>query len=186
MAGQYGAPGGTDNPASVSRRGDESPERRPLAFVDRANAKSRESEMKISEVMTRNVETVRPDQTAQDAANFMLSADAGSIPVTEGERLIGMITDRDIAVRGIAKGYGPDTPVRDLMTDDLIVLRFDDDIEEAASKMSQAQVRRLPVIDENERLCGIVSLGDLSRQTDEQTASQALVGVSQPGGQHQQ
>jgi CBS domain-containing protein len=74
--------------------------------------------MKVSEVMTREVETVRPDQPVQDAAGFMLSADAGSIPVTEGDRLIGMITDRDIAVRGIAKGYGPDTPVRELMTDD--------------------------------------------------------------------
>jgi CBS domain-containing protein len=97
-----------------------------------------------------------------------------------------MITDRDIAVRGIAKGYGPDTPVRELMTDDLIVVRVDDDIEEAATKMSEAQVRRLPVIDSDERLCGIVSLGDLSRETDDQTASQALEGVSQPGGQHQQ
>jgi CBS-domain-containing membrane protein len=76
--------------------------------------------------------------------------------------------------------------VRELMTDDLIVVRVDDDIEEAATKMSEAQVRRLPVIDSDERLCGIVSLGDLSRETDDQTASQALEGVSQPGGQHQQ
>ncbi|HUP67964.1 MAG TPA: CBS domain-containing protein [Sphingomicrobium sp.] len=142
--------------------------------------------MKISEVMTRDVQTVSPDQPVQEAANFMLSADAGSIPVIEGDRLIGMITDRDIAVRGIAKGYGPETPVRELMTDDLIVLRIDDDIEEAATKMSEAQVRRLPVIDENERLCGIVSLGDLSRETDGETASEALEGVSQLGGQHQQ
>jgi CBS domain-containing protein len=142
--------------------------------------------MKISEVMTREVQTVSPDRSVQEAANFMLNTDAGSIPVTDGDRLIGMITDRDIAVRGIAKGYGPETPVRELMTDDLIVVRIDDDIEEAASKMSEAQVRRLPVIDDQERLCGIVSLGDLSRETDDQTASQALEGVSQPGGQHQQ
>ena len=142
--------------------------------------------MKVSEVMTREVETVRPDQPVQDAAGFMLSADAGSIPVTEGDRLIGMITDRDIAVRGIAKGYGPDTPVRELMTDDLIVLRVDDDIEEAATKMSQAQVRRLPVIDPDERLCGIVSLGDLSREADTDCATEALEGVSQPGGEHRQ
>src|SRR6476661_10520369 len=105
--------------------------------------------MKVSEVMTREVETVRPDQPVQDAAGFMLSADAGSIPVTEGDRLIGMITDRDIAVRGIAKGYGPDTPVRELMTNDLVVVRMDDSIEDAASKMNNAQVRRLPVIDED-------------------------------------
>lgn len=142
--------------------------------------------MKISEVMTRDVQTVRPDQPVREAANFMLSADAGSIPVTEGDRLIGMITDRDIAVRGIAKGYGPDTLVRELMTDDLIVVRVDDDIEEAATKMSEAQVRRLPVIDADERLCGIVSLGDLSREADDDTAAEALEGVSQPGGQHQQ
>ena len=142
--------------------------------------------MKVREVMTKEVETIRPDQRVQEAANFMLSADAGSIPVTDGERLIGMITDRDIAVRGIAKGYGPDTPVRELMTDDLIVVRVDDDIEEAASKMSEAQVRRLPVIDEDERLCGIVSLGDLSRETDSDCATEALEGVSQLGGQHQQ
>ena len=142
--------------------------------------------MKVSEVMTRDVQTVRPDQTAREAANFMLNADAGSIPVTEGDRLIGMITDRDIAVRGVAKGNGPDTPVRDLMSNDIICARDNDDIEEVASKMSQAQVRRLPVIDEQERLCGIVSLGDLSRETDDQTAGQALEGVSQPGGQHQQ
>src|SRR3954469_6226014 len=110
--------------------------------------------MKISEVMTRDVETIRPDQTAQDAARFMLSADAGSIPVADGGRLIGMITDRDIAVRGVAKGYGPDTPVRELMTDDIVCARQDDDVEDVATKMSEAQVRRLPVIDDQEQLCG--------------------------------
>jgi CBS domain-containing protein len=122
----------------------------------------------------------------QEAANFMLSADAGSIPVTEGDRLIGMITDRDIAVRGIAKGYGPDTPVRELMTDDLVIVRVDDDVQDAATKMSEAQVRRLPVIDQDERLCGIVSLGDLSREATDTAASQALEGVTQPGGEHSQ
>jgi CBS domain-containing protein len=142
--------------------------------------------MKVSEVMTREVQTVQPHQPVQEAANFMLSADAGSIPVTEGDRLIGMITDRDIAVRGIAKGYGPDTPVRELMTDDLVIVRADDDVQDAATKMSEAQVRRLPVIDQDERLCGIVSLGDLSREADDDCAAEALEGVSQPGGDHRQ
>jgi CBS domain-containing protein len=142
--------------------------------------------MKVSEVMTRDVQTIQPDQTAREAASFMLNADAGSIPVTEGDRLIGMITDRDIAVRGVAKGNGPDTPVRELMTDDLVVVRIDDDIESAAAKMSDAQVRRLPVIDQDERLCGIVSLGDLSREADLDCASEALEGVTQPGGEHRQ
>ena len=116
----------------------------------------------------------------------MLKAEAGSIPVTDGDRLIGMITDRDIAVRGVAKGYGPDTPIRELMTDDVICARLDDSIEDVASRMSEAQVRRLPVIDQDEKLCGIVSLGDLSREADSNCASEALEGVSQPGGQHQQ
>jgi CBS domain-containing protein len=142
--------------------------------------------MKVSDVMTRDVKTIRPDQTAQEAASFMLSADAGSIPVTDGERLVGMITDRDIAVRGIAKGYGPDTQVRELMSGDIICARHDDDVDDAAEKMSDAQVRRLPVIDDQERLCGIVSLGDLSQQADPDSAEQALEGVTQPGGDHQQ
>lgn len=142
--------------------------------------------MKVSEVMTRDVQTVRPDQSVKDAASFMLSADAGSIPVIEGERLIGMITDRDIAVRGVANGYGPDTPVRALMTNEVICVRDDDDVDDVASKMSEAQVRRLPVIDDEERLCGIVSLGDLSRGANEDAAAEALEGITEPGGHHQQ
>jgi len=142
--------------------------------------------MKISDVMTRDVQTIRPDQTAREAASFMLSRDAGSIPVTEGDRVIGMITDRDIAVRAVAKGRGPDTPVRDLMSNDIVCARMDDDTDDVASRMSDAQVRRLPVIDDEQRLCGIVSLGDLSRQGDDSAADEALVGVTEPGGQHQQ
>ncbi len=142
--------------------------------------------MKISDVMTRDVQTVRPDQTAREAASFMLRADAGSIPVIEGDRLIGMITDRDIAVRGVAEGHGPETLVRELMTNDIVCARMDDDTDDVASRMSEAQVRRLPVIDDQERLCGIVSLGDLSQQGADNAAEQALEGVTQPGGQHQQ
>ena len=142
--------------------------------------------MKIRDVMTSDVQTIGPDQTAREAAAFMLSADAGSIPVTEGDRLIGMITDRDIAVRGVAKGHGPDTPVRDLMSSGIISVNIDDDLGAVASKMSDAQVRRLPVVDGEQRLCGIVSLGDLSRESEGEQARQALEGVSAPGGQHQQ
>ncbi|MGE5599936.1 MAG: CBS domain-containing protein [Pseudomonadota bacterium] len=142
--------------------------------------------MKVSEVMTKDIETVRPDQQARDAARFMLQADAGSIPVTDGERLVGMITDRDIAVRGVALGYGPETLVSELMTSGVVSAHADEPVEEAARKMGEAQVRRLPVIDDQERLVGIVSLGDLARETDEDTAGQALEGVSAPGSQHQQ
>lgn len=142
--------------------------------------------MKVREVMTRDVQTVRPDQSARDAASFMLRADAGAIPVTEGDRLIGMITDRDIAVRGVAEGHGPDTPVRELMTNDIVAARPDDDTDDVAARMSEAQVRRIPVIDDQQKLCGIVSLADLSQQGDDSAAEQALEGVSQPGGRHQQ
>ena len=142
--------------------------------------------MKIRDVMTRDVQTVAPDQTAQEAAAFMLREDAGSMPVSDNGKLIGMITDRDIAIRGVAKGYGPDTQVRELMSDDLVCARIDDDIEEIAMRMSEAQVRRLPVLDENEQLCGIVSLGDLSRETDGEVAHHALEGVSAEGDQHNQ
>ena len=142
--------------------------------------------MKISEVMTRDVRTVRPDQTAQEAASFMLSEDTGSMPVSDGDRLLGMITDRDIAVRGVAKGHGPDTPVSELMTNDVVCARDTDDVADVASKMSSAQVRRMPIVDSSDRICGIVSLGDLSRQADPQAADQALQGVSAPGSQHSQ
>ena len=142
--------------------------------------------MKVSEVMSRDVETVRPDQPAKDAARFMLKADAGSIPVTDGDRLVGMITDRDIAVRGVALGYGPETPVRELMSGGIVSARANEPIEEAARKMGEAQVRRLPVIDDRDRLVGIVSLGDLARESDGDTAEQALEGVSAPGEQHRQ
>ena len=142
--------------------------------------------IKISEVMTTEVETIRADQTAREAASFMLRADAGSIPVCEGDKVIGMITDRDIAVRGIAEGRGPDTPVSELMSDGIICAREDDDVQDVARRMSEEQVRRLPVLDAEDRLCGIVSLGDLTRETRGEAAQTALEGVSAPGGSHQQ
>ncbi|MCL6740714.1 CBS domain-containing protein [Sphingomonas sp. RB56-2] len=142
--------------------------------------------MKISEVMTTEVETISADQTAREAASFMLRADAGSIPVCEGDRVVGMITDRDIAVRGVAEGRGPDTPVSELMSDGIICAREDDDIQDVARRMSEEQVRRLPVLDADDRLCGIVSLGDLSREARGEAAQRALEGVSAPGGSHQQ
>jgi len=142
--------------------------------------------MKISEVMTTDVETVTSDQTAREAAAFMLRADAGSIPVCDGGRVVGMITDRDIAVRGVAEGRGPDTPVSELMSDGVICAHEDDDVQDVARRMSDEQVRRIPVVDTDERLIGIVSLGDLTRETGGEAAHQALEGVSAPGGSHQQ
>jgi len=142
--------------------------------------------MKVSEVMTSDVQTVSADQTAREAASFMLRAEAGSIPVVEGDEVIGIITDRDIAVRGVAEGRSPDTPVGDLMSDGIICAHEDDDVTDVARRMSEEQIRRLPVLDHDKRLVGIVSLGDLARETRGEPAQQALEGVSQPGGDHQQ
>ena len=143
--------------------------------------------MKISEIMSSDVETVTADQPIQEAARFMLSGDAGAIPVSDGDRLIGMVTDRDITVRAVAEGRGPETPVREVMTDTLLFCFDDQDVDEVAIQMSDAQVRRFPVLSrEGERLVGIVSIGDLSRSDDSDAAQVALEGVSQPGGEHNQ
>ena len=140
----------------------------------------------ITDFMTTTLETIGPDQTAREAASFMLSADTGSIPVCEDDKVIGIITDRDIAVRGIATGKGPECRVRDLMTNDVVCARDDDDVEAVVQRMSEAQVRRLPVLDSSDKLVGMVSLGDLARETSGESAHHALEGVSAPGGQHQQ
>ena len=143
--------------------------------------------MKIADCMSREVQTVKPDQPIQEAAQFMLSADAGSMPVCDGERLVGMLTDRDIAVRAVAKGRGPETLVREAMTDHVDFCYDDEDVDEVAMKMSDAQVRRFPVMSrDGNRLVGIVSLGDLSRSNHDQAASVALEGISDPGGEHDQ
>lgn len=143
--------------------------------------------MKIAECMTAEVEIVGPDQPIREAAQFMLRAYAGAMPVGEGDRLVGMVTDRDIAVRGVAAGRGPDTPVRDVMTDEVIYCFEDDDVEEVALKMSDRQVRRMPVLSrENDSLVGIVSLGDISRSEQNEAAAVALDGITDRGGEHNQ
>ena len=100
----------------------------------------------IRDLMTSNVETVSPDHTAKDAAAFMLSADTGSIPVCDGDKVIGMITDRDIAVRGVAAGKGPDCSVRELMTNDVVCARDSDDAQAVARRMSEAADPALSVL----------------------------------------
>jgi CBS domain-containing protein len=143
--------------------------------------------MKVSECMSPDVEVVTPDQSMREAAQFMLRADAGAMPVGEGDRLIGMVTDRDITVRGVAEGLGPDASIRDVMSEDLVYCYDDDEVESAAMKMSDAQVRRLPVLSrEDDRLVGIVSLGDISRSEQADAAQVALDGITDPGGEHNQ
>jgi CBS domain-containing protein len=143
--------------------------------------------MKIADCMSRDVHTVTPDQPIREAALFMLRADAGSMPVLEDDRLVGIVTDRDIAVRAVAEGRGPDTPVRETMSGNILACYEDEDIEEVAMKMSDAQVRRFPVLSrDTDRLVGIVSLGDLSRSEQGEAARIALDGITDPGGAHDQ
>ena len=143
--------------------------------------------MKISELMTSNVQTVQPEQPIREAARFMLSEDAGAMPVCDGERLVGMVTDRDIAVRAVAEGLGPDTPVSEVMTGEALFCWEDDDVDAVAAKMSDAQVRRFPVVSrDDQRLVGIVSLGDLSQSAHDEAARTALEGITEPGGERSQ
>jgi len=149
---------------------------------------ARSTAMKISEIMTPNPQVVTPDQPIQEAARRMLDADTGALPVGDGEKLLGMVTDRDITVRAVAEGRGPDTPVSEVMTGELLFAWDDQDADDVAIQMSEAQVRRMPVLSrEGERLVGIVSIGDFTQLDDEgQAAEVALTGVSQPGGDHNQ
>jgi CBS domain-containing protein len=115
---------------------------------------------------------------------MMKECDCGVLPVADGDRLIGMITDRDIAVRGIADGNGPDARVRDAMTDEVMYCFEDEDIQHICQNMAEIQVRRLPVVNREKRLVGIVSLSDLAKK--EANAAKALRGIARPSEQHNQ
>lgn len=142
--------------------------------------------MKVSEVMTREILVANPEQTVQQAAQMMADIDAGVLPVGENDRLIGMITNRDIAIRCVAKGNGPDAKIRDVMSHDVKYCFLDQDIDEVTRNMAEIQVRRLPVVDRDKRLVGIVSLGDIATIGEAMEAGEALSGISMPGGQHTQ
>jgi CBS domain-containing protein len=145
-----------------------------------------EVDMRVAEVMTRDVRLIEPNQTIRDAARLMAEMDAGIVPVREGDRLVGMITDRDIAVRAVAQGRGPDTAVREVMTDEVKYCYEDDDTNDVARNMADIQVRRLPVLTREKRLVGIISLGDMALSDEAGKAGEAVAGISQPGGQHSQ
>jgi CBS domain-containing protein len=142
--------------------------------------------MKVSEVMTRDVRLIEPTQTIRDAARLMAELDTGIMPVREGDRLVGMITDRDITVRAVAQSRGSDTPVREVMTDDVKYCFEDDNTDAVARNMADIQVRRLPVLTRDKRLVGIISLGDLAVTDGSGRVGEAVAGISQPGGQHSQ
>ncbi len=146
--------------------------RRPAALTGGGNTGAPGPEkppVQVHEVMTRNVEVLRPDNTLEEAAQKMKHFDIGPLPVCEGDQLVGMITDRDIIVRSVARGEDPTADrVRNVMTPGVICCCFEDqDVAEAARLMQEKQVRQLPVLNRDNRLVGIVSLGDLARSGKE-------------------
>jgi len=136
--------------------------------------------MKVSEVMTREVRVANPSQSLREAAQMMADLDAGVLPVGADDRLVGMITDRDIAIRGVAEGKTPDTPVRDVMTADVKYCFEDEEIEHVARNMAEIQIRRLPVLNRDKRLVGIIAIADLATNEDPELVGEAVSGISEP------
>lgn len=142
--------------------------------------------MKIRDAMSHDVHTIGPDATIRDAARLLADYDIGVLPVASGDRLAGMITDRDIAIRAIATGKGPDCAVADVMSAEVLYCRDDDDIADVCRNMADIQVRRMPVVDSTKRLVGIVSLADIARKSSAGDAGIAFDGITRPGGVHTQ
>jgi CBS domain-containing protein len=142
--------------------------------------------MQVSEAMSNEVKVANPSQTIRDAARIMAQIDSGVLPVGENDRLVGMITDRDIAIRAVGSGKGPDTPIREIMSREVMYCFEDDDLEEVAENMADIKVRRLPVLNREKRLVGIVSLGDIALSEGAGSAGSALCGICEPGGVHSQ
>ena len=137
--------------------------------------------MKLNEIMTPKVEVLPPDASVQEAAQRMKELDVGFIPICDGQRLVGMLSDRDITIRATADGLDPtETSVSEVMSDEVLYCYEDQDVEEAARLMNDRQIRRLPILDRQKKLCGIVSLGDIAVRVGPELSGQALEGVSEP------
>ncbi|MGY4224062.1 CBS domain-containing protein [Bradyrhizobium sp. USDA 4503] len=137
--------------------------------------------MKVCDAMTPDVQLCTPDDTLRDAAEAMAALGVGLLPVTDSERLVGMITDRDIALRGIGMGRGPDSRVGDVMTAEVKYCFEDQELDDIAQNMGAIQVRRLPVLSRDKRLVGIIALGDIAL-----IPGMALSQISRPTTQHAQ
>lgn len=135
----------------------------------------------LRDLMSRDVKVINPDMTIMQAAATMRDEGFGMMPVGENDRMIGTISDRDIAIRAVAEGKDSSTKVRDVMSDGVAWAFEDESVDEAVKIMSERQVRRLPVVDREKRLVGIVSLGDFAVQrTEIQPAAEALAEISKP------
>ena len=136
---------------------------------------------KVGDIMNTDVETISPDATIEEAAQQMRDGDYGVLPVGDDENLIGIITDRDIAIRAVAEGKDVDTPVSEVMSEGVVYANEDDSVEEAAEIMSDHQIRRLPVVDSDNKLVGIVSIGDFAVEvSDLGPVAEAMSKISAP------
>jgi CBS domain-containing protein len=137
----------------------------------------------VADMMTRGVRSMTPSDTVAHAARVMDELNVGSVPVCEGERLVGMVTDRDIVVRGIARGLDPQTcKLSDVMSGHVRTVREHDDIDAVLHEMGTAQIRRMPVVDQQDRLVGIVSIGDIANKSarDNAEVGDSLGDISSP------
>jgi len=134
--------------------------------------------MKVRDVMSKDVQVARPGDSIQDVASRMAAGDFGFMPVADGDTLIGTITDRDIAVRAVAGGAACTSPVVEYISREPHTARADDDLKTVLDAMGTKQIRRLPVVDKDNRLVGVVSLGDLSTRVKEKYAGEALEEIS--------
>lgn len=134
--------------------------------------------MRIREIMTRDVHTISPDQSIRSVARIMARIDSGALLVNEGKRLVGMVTDRDIAVRAVARGLGGRTPIRRVMSHRVRYCFDDEDVRQVASHMADIQLRRLPVLDRDRRLVGVVSMGNIASLCSDRASATLLYGVT--------
>lgn len=142
--------------------------------------------MKVSDCMTPGVQVINPQESVAEAARIMRSNEVGFLPVAENDQLVGTVTDRDIVIRAVAHDRGPETPVAEVMSRELLFCFDDEDLDDASAKMSDAQVRRLPVLDREMRLIGVLTLGDIAQASDDDgtRAGETLSKVTEAGGMH--
>jgi len=142
--------------------------------------------LRVREAMTHAPHVCHPAQSVHDCARMMAERGVGALPVHENGAVVGMITDRDIAVRAVAARKGHDTPVREVMTTEVLCCSEEQDLDHVAARMAAARVRRVPVLDRAGRLVGILSLSDVVLKHDPETAALTVWAVSKPGGPHSQ
>jgi CBS domain-containing protein len=140
--------------------------------------------MKIKDCMTRNVEVARPEEPIQSVAQRMARGDFGFMPVVDDKRVVGAITDRDLCIRALAGALAPSTPVAEVMTREVTLVREDDNLDEVLNKMGDEQLRRLPIINDRHELVGVISIGDLSKKVKQRFAGETLEDISKPAGSH--